>query len=495
MSYMLFSGWYRGEKRSMKFAVPRVWREPTNHYDDCYFCIVDPTSRRGRKRVEISYPSIPSSIAPVPHSTDLPVPKPPSQSVVSSEQSTSSTDDSDVSFLEDAKTNRQPYFPTQEDLNDLIKDLGLTKSNAELLTSRLKQWNLVHDSVKVSGQRKRHQAFSSFFTKVEGLCYCKDVIGLFKAIGIPFSVCEWRLFIDSSSKSLKAVLLHNGNTFPSLPLAHAVHMKEDYINVKTLLDKLKYSEYKWELIGDFKMVGFLMGLQGGFTKFPCYLCLWDSRDTSSHYRQQPWPQRAGFDIGRENVKYKPLVDPKKILMPPLHIKLGLMKQFVKALDRESRAFDFLKEKFPRLSEAKITAGIFDGPQIKQVMKSVDFPKLLQRKEKSAWKSFVAVVEGFLGNHRADNYEVLVSNLVDRYHTMGCRMSLKVHMLHSHLDKFKDNLGAYSEEQGERFHQDILDFEHRYQGQYNENMMGDYVWGLIRETDTPHRRKSRRMSHF
>ena len=52
------------------------------------------------------------------------------------------------------------------------------------------------------------------------------------------------------------------------------------------------------------------------------------------------------------------------------------------------------------------------------------------------------------------------------------MSLKVHILDSHLDKFKENMGAYSEEQGERFHQDILDFERRYQGQYNENMMGD-----------------------
>ncbi|CAG9786709.1 unnamed protein product [Diatraea saccharalis] len=56
-----------------------------------------------------------------------------------------------------------------------------------------------------------------------------------------------------------------------------------------------------------------------------------------------------------------------------------------------------------------------------------------------------------------------------------KMSLKVHMLHAHLDKFKDNLGAYSEEQGERFHQDVMNFEKRYQGQYNENMMV-YVGG-------------------
>ncbi|XP_066573990.1 fish-egg lectin-like [Amia ocellicauda] len=64
--------------------------------------------------------------------------------------------------------------------------------------------------------------------------------------------------------------------------------------------------------------------------------------------------------------------------------------------------------------------------------------------------------------------------------MGCRKSLKVYILDARLDKFKENVGAYSEEQGERFHQDILDFERRYQGQYNEYMTGEYIWGLIRE---------------
>ena len=56
--------------------------------------------------------------------------------------------------------------------------------------------------------------------------------------------------------------------------------------------------------------------------------------------------------------------------------------------------------------------------------------------------------------------------------MGCRMSLKVHILDAYLNKLKENMGAYSEEQGKRFDQDILNFEHSYQGQYNKNMMGD-----------------------
>ena len=75
------------------------------------------------------------------------------------------------------------------------------------------------------------------------------------------------------------------------------------------------------------------------------------------------------------------------------------------------------------------------------------------------------------------------------------MSLKVHILDAHLDKFKKNTGAYSEEQGGRFHQHILDFGCRYQGQYNENMMEDYIWGLIRESDLQYSRKSRNPTHF
>jgi hypothetical protein len=40
------------------------------------------------------------------------------------------------------------------------------------------------------------------------------------------------------------------------------------------------------------------------------------------------------------------------------------------------------------------------------------------------------------------------------------MSLKVHFLDSHLDYFPANLGAISEELGERFHQDIKEMERR-----------------------------------
>src|SRR6218665_1298207 len=79
---------------------------------------------------------------------------------------------------------RRPHFPNQKDVNDLIRDLGLTKSNAELLISRLKQWNLLDESVQVTDQRKRHETFSNFFSRQDGLCFCNNVACLFEAIGI-----------------------------------------------------------------------------------------------------------------------------------------------------------------------------------------------------------------------------------------------------------------------------------------------------------------------
>ncbi|KAG8237866.1 hypothetical protein J437_LFUL017975 [Ladona fulva] len=55
--------------------------------------------------------------------------------------------------------------------------------------------------------------------------------------------------------------------------------------------------------------------------------------------------------------------------------------------------------------------------------------------------------GFRGNNEAENYAELVEILVKNYDKMGLKMSLKVHILDAHLDKFKEKIGTYSEEKG------------------------------------------------
>ena len=107
--------------------------------------------------------------------------------------------------------------------------MGLTKENAQLLISRLKERNLLDPTCKVSKYRKRHLSFARFFTVAQphSLCYCSDIFGAFNEIGIDYNPTDWRLFIDSSVKSLNVVLLHNGNEFLSIPVGHSVHMKEE----------------------------------------------------------------------------------------------------------------------------------------------------------------------------------------------------------------------------------------------------------------------------
>jgi hypothetical protein len=58
--------------------------------------------------------------------------------------------------------------------------------------------------------------------------------------------------------------------------------------------------------------------------------------------------------------------------------------------------------------------------------------------------------------------------------------LKVHFLNAYLVYFPENLGAVSEEQGERFHKVIKQMETGYQERWNVNMMGDYCWLLRRD---------------
>jgi hypothetical protein len=69
------------------------------------------------------------------------------------------------------------------------------------------------------------------------------------------------LRFDSSKMSLKAVLPHNGNGFPSVPLAHAADMKENYESMKLLLGKTECDEFKWKLCGDLKVVALLLGME------------------------------------------------------------------------------------------------------------------------------------------------------------------------------------------------------------------------------------------
>ena len=158
------------------------------------------------------------------------------------------------------------------------------------------------------------------------------------------------------------VLLHNGNKFPSVPLAHAANMKESYESMKLLLGNIKYDEFNWKLCGDLKVVALLLGRQLGCTKYCCFLCEWDSRDKKNQYVHKLWPKRKSLTPGEQNVVNLPRSYGEKFLSP-LYIKLGLIENCVKGVDKTGRGFEYVRNTFPNVSDAKTKEGLFIGPPV------------------------------------------------------------------------------------------------------------------------------------
>jgi len=73
--------------------------------------------------------------------------------------------------------------------------------------------------------------FKEFSKQENNLVFYIDICTVLEALGNQHYLSKWCLFVDSSKVSLKAVLLHNGNKFPSVPLAHSANMKESYENM------------------------------------------------------------------------------------------------------------------------------------------------------------------------------------------------------------------------------------------------------------------------
>ena len=78
------------------------------------------------------------------------------------------------------------------------------------------------------------------------------------------------------------------------------------------------------------------------------------------------------------------------MFPPLHIKLGIMKQFVKALEKDGDCFKYICMKFPGLTIDKLKAGIFDGLQIQKLMNDANFCNFMNPAELSVWTVFTNV---------------------------------------------------------------------------------------------------------
>jgi len=112
-----------------------------------------------------------------------------------------------------------------------------------------------------------------------------------------------------------------------------------------------------------------------------------------------------------------------------------MKIFVKGMDKTDHGFEYLRNKFPNVSDPEIKAGIFIGPQIRELMQDKQFDEDLNETERHACLSFKRICKDFSGKHKAVNHQDVVQDLLTSYKAMGSNMSLKIHFLESHWDFF------------------------------------------------------------
>jgi len=294
--YAMCNRWHANKDKSkLLISVPARWSKPKSK-KDCYFCQINVEGINQSTRCKIVYPNVSSMLKPE-YTKQLFKNKDLTTDSVNTEYKdnddgkinyTSEDEedeeeerevedgDSDDDFIkEKKKDNTVPQKYTQAELNDLVRNLCLSKEAAEFLASDLKRRNLTTADTKVTTYRNREQNFRKYFSHNadSSLFYCSDVNGLMNEIKENvYRVQEWRLFIDSSKKSLKAVLLHNTNKFAAVPVAHSTVMKEQYPNISIVLEKLQYSKHRWQICGDLKILSMILGQQSGFTKYPCYLC-------------------------------------------------------------------------------------------------------------------------------------------------------------------------------------------------------------------------------
>ena len=135
----ILNGWKNGS-RHIAVAVPLVSEQPTDLSSNCYFCLTDISGISSKSKYMVTYPNLPSAMRPVP-----PVPKPPNNVTRKTPmlmKFIQTRREKELTLIQHWSILKN-YFITQAHINDLVLDLNLSKSQAEILASRLKGCNLL----------------------------------------------------------------------------------------------------------------------------------------------------------------------------------------------------------------------------------------------------------------------------------------------------------------------------------------------------------------
>ena len=82
------------------------------------------------------------------------------------------------------------HLITQSELHDLIRDLELYKIKAKLLASRVQQWNVLEDNIRISKYRNRQEELEPFYFMEDYLVACSNANGLTAVLNISYNPSE-----------------------------------------------------------------------------------------------------------------------------------------------------------------------------------------------------------------------------------------------------------------------------------------------------------------
>lgn len=120
---------------------------------------------------------------------------------------------------------------------------------------------------------------------------------------------RWSVFCFTTATSL-----------PRYPVLTRLHGRRVWSGEVCAGENLLWSA--WLICVDLKMVNFVLGQQSGFTKYPCFLCMCDGRDTAQRYTKKDWPAREELVPCRaRNIINNPLVDRDKILYLSIYLSI------------------------------------------------------------------------------------------------------------------------------------------------------------------------------
>lgn len=399
---------------------------------------------------------------------------------------------------------KEPDLFDAPSLRDMFREVNLTKEQSLLIASALKRRNLVKDDVRVEFFNHREAEVLPFLREHNSTPYVYDYEGLFNYFGVVYNPSDWRLSIDGNTigktSNLKCCLLYHGpddedrELLPCVPILVSTKHKEIYEDLVEVMELIDYKKHNWLICCDLKMVNLLCGLGNHASSLCCFLCKWVSTAREDHYDKEYEP-RTGYVLGFEGVRKTALVEMKNIILPPLHILIGLYYSFAKQLFQVNEsALEYIMSKYPFISPSKHKNGVLTGNLINQLMEDNTFAQFLTEDQLNLWQSICAFSKELLSARiRPENYMELANNLKDSFARLGTNMSPKVHLATQHPSEFRQFCAKYSEQPGERMHQDLKPMQERYHSSgWGLSFLADYLYNLRRETVSKSR-KSRRTS--